>query len=134
MYRKLLGRIYFQYAVIWKRKTKIPVFYTTALFSIINYIQVCAIVLLIDIFSNSNFFESIMVRFKWQAYLIIFFLFYLINHQILRKVITKSGLIQEYEIDKIKERRFLWGAIAYIALSILLFFALAKISYEIRHK
>jgi hypothetical protein len=132
MYRKLLGRIFFQYAVVWKQKTKMPIFYTIALFSIINFTQLCSLILIIDILFKSNFFE-IVTKFKWPVYLVSFFLFYFINYQLLRKIIFQSKLIQQYETDKIKNQRFLWGAIGYIFLSILIFFLLAKISYHIRN-
>src|SRR5262249_55013084 len=100
MYQKILARIYFQYAVVWKKKTRHPVFYSVSLFSIVNYVQVCSIVLIIDLLFKSSLFKSLLVDLKWPVYLILFFFFYFINYQVLKGIISQTKLIQQYEANR----------------------------------
>jgi hypothetical protein len=134
MYKKIIARTYFQYAVVWKKKTKNPKQYTLALYSIINYVNFCSIVLLIDIFFKLNSFVEIVFKFKLAIFLVMFALFYFVNNTILQKIIIEGKMIKEYELNCDKRKKAGFAVITYIILSVSLLFSLAKVIFILRHQ
>ncbi len=126
-YKKILGSVYFHYALKWNSRT--PVIYSAGLLAIINFIQLLSLIILSDILFNLNSFNILFLNYKYLFCFGGFVFFYYLNSQLLKIILNKTSIIQEYSNNRSKSRINFYWSITYILFSILVCYMIAKLYF-----